>query len=146
MIIIGIMICLIFFMIIKNIDNIEIRKKIIKYLVLAMIFQIILFIIYRLNLNYIDREVYFSDAQLYWNATKEVMTYGRTDVYNRTYIYICAIIQKTSFILWVGWNNLFNILCIDLSVAMILIVLYSNMNTKITKNLKCLLYFTIYLD
>ena len=99
------------------------NKDLIKYIIIGIGIEIILLIIYRLNLNLIGREVYFSDAETYWNKTLELIKYGKTSGYNSLYYEMCFLIQKTSPFIWVGWNNIFNISCINMSLAIILKVL-----------------------
>ena len=144
MIIIVIMMIWIFLSINRNIENKTDKNKVLVCMIGAMIIQSIWLILYRTNLSYIGREVYFSDAEAYWNATKKLLL-GETIIeYNRLYIYICYFIQKTSPLIWVGWNNIFNILCIDLTVTMIINIAYKNAKCKDIKKITLLMFYTLY--
>lgn len=141
MIIIIIMISLIFFLINKNIKDITVRNKILIYMTIAVILQLIWFVLYRINLGYIGREVYYSDAEVYWDATKTLLLGNPIVAYNKTYIYMCYLIQKMSLFSWVGWNNIFNILCIDLSVTMTISIMYKEIKGK--KDIDKIVYLII---
>ena len=95
------------------------KKKTRIILFLGFLVEILLFVIYRVSLYYMGREVYFSDAETYWKNTLEILYTGSSTGYNGLYYYICAIVQKASPFIWVGWNNLFNITCLNLSFVMI---------------------------
>lgn len=144
MIILLLMIVAIFFIISKNITDKDLKKKIIKYLTIGLIFQLLLFVLYRMNLQHIGREVYFSDSEVYWEETKNVMNGMSSDAYNRTYIYICAIIQKTSIFTWAGWNNIFNILCVDLAIVLITVIIFKRKKDNKYHNLYFFLFFTLF--
>lgn len=144
MIILLLMIGIIFFIISKNITDKDLKKRVFKYVIIGLIFQSLLFVLYRMNLQYIGREVYFSDSEMYWEATKAVMRGEDTDAYNKTYIYMCVAIQKTSIFTWVGWNNIFNILCIDLSIVLIMVIIYNKSTDKKYWNLYFFLFCSIF--
>ena len=144
MIILLLMIVAIFYIISKNIGDKSLKKKLFKYFIIGLIFQSLLFTLYRMNLQYIGREVYYSDAEVYWEATKDVLNGNETNEYNRAYIYMCAIIQKTSLFTWAGWNNIFNILCVDLSIAMIIVVIYKRIKDERYNNLYFFLFCSLY--
>lgn len=78
--------------------------------------QLIILIIYRLELNFIwNRSVYWSDAEYYWLNTLDMLYYHKLDGYNILYTFYSYLIQITSPIISPFWINLSNILLIDLS-------------------------------
>lgn len=94
------------------------RKKLFIWFLFGILFEFILLIIYRFNLFNLNRIVYYSDAETYWYNTLELIKYGKSEGYNSLYYYLCFILQKTSPFIWVGWNNIFNITCINFSVVL----------------------------
>lgn len=117
MLIIIILNFIVFYLIKKyNLFNTK-KSRVILYS--SVLIEIVLFVVYRINLAQLGREVYFSDAETYWKNTLEILTTGHSDGYNNLYYRLCALIQKTSPFLWVGWNNLFNITCLNLSFILI---------------------------
>ena len=130
----------IMYILLKN--NIKNNKKIKKTIFYGLIIEIFLFIIYRLNLYFLGREVYYSDAATYWQKTLELIKYGKTSGYNSLYYEMCFLIQKTSPFVWCGWNNIFNITCINMS----LLIVIQNMIKKHTKidNIKWLIISIMY--
>lgn len=93
------------------------KRKIYIFVAMGIIVELVLFIVYRLNLKLVGRNVYYSDAEVYWINTLEILKTQHSYGYNPLYYYSCALAQITSPFLWVGWNNLFNIACINLSLA-----------------------------
>lgn len=117
----------------KNLNKLNL-KKVLRLFLYGLIFQLILFIIYRINLYCIGREVYFSDAETYWNNTLEIMKYGKSLGYNSLYYIMDFFVQLLSPFIWVGWNNLFNIACIDLSLVIVINrILNKNTDNKLDK-------------
>ncbi|MDD4375347.1 MAG: hypothetical protein PHR25_01015 [Clostridia bacterium] len=134
MLILFIMILYTFHILNKNIDDKCFKSKVIKILILGFIFQTVLLIIYRLELNSLGRIVYYSDANDYWNATLDIMNGNSTVQYNKVYYISCAIIQKCSPFIWVGWNNIFNILCVNLTIVISTILIYKTLKFKSDSN------------
>ena len=137
MIIIFLMIILSFILINKKIDNKVLTKKLSYIYVIALLFQIILFIVYRYELYKLNMEVYYSDATDYWNATLSILNGRTTAQYNGVFYYTCALVQLLSPFIWAGWNNLFNIMCINISILLVVISMYEylkkdNINIKLT--------------
>lgn len=130
LIIVILNILLIFFTkkLLSNFNKIN-QNKLKKIFFWGLIVEIIIFIVYRLELSFLDRVVYYSDAETYWNNTLEILNNGTSAGYNSLYYYMCALLQLTSPFLWVGWNNIFNITCIN-----IIILLASNIILKELKN------------
>ena len=122
-------------------DNIKNDKQLNKILCIGLCIETILLITYRLNLYYIGREVYFSDAETYWEKTLELIKYGTTSGYNPLYYKICYLIQKTSPFIWAGWNNIFNIACINLTLT---IILKNNISNNNGKNYKWIVFAIMY--
>lgn len=141
MIIILLQVVFIFYLLKKYIKDKEQYRHIRNIFIVGLCFQLLLFFIYRFNLYWLGREVYFSDAQTYWEATKTLLAGGMTDAYNKTYYMICYYIQKVSPFIWVGWNNLFNILCIDLCITFITVIMYQHNKAK---QISYFLYFTLF--
>lgn len=141
MIIIIIQLISIFYLLKKYIKDEKQYRRIKNIFILGLCFQMLLLFIYRFNLYWIGREVYFSDAETYWEATKTLLAGGPTDAYNRTYYMMCYYIQVFSPFVWVGWNNLFNIFCIDLCVVFITIIMFQNQKVK---QIPYFLYFTLF--
>lgn len=134
MILLVIMLAYIFYFLYKNIDNKEVRKKVIIVFAVAVLFQAILLLIYRLDLKSLNRDVYYSDAGNYWQATLDVLNGKGSNAYNEVYYITCSVIQKLSPFVWVGWNNIFNLLCVDLSIALCAVSIYKFLSKKNDKN------------
>src|SRR5690554_8234724 len=81
--------------------------------------QIALLLIYRIELFQLGREVYYSDATTYWEATKAMLNGYDFHAWNLGYVYYSVIIQKTTPFVSVFWVNLSNLLLFDLSVVLI---------------------------
>lgn len=139
MIILLIMLILIFQILNNNISKDDI-KDIRKIFIIALFFQLILFFIYQFDLAMVGRDVYYSDAEYYWEATKTILNGGQSLSYNRLYYTFCAIIQLLSPFVWVGWNNLFNILCVDMCAALATTIIYKKNKT----NVMYFLYFVLF--
>ncbi|GFR35997.1 hypothetical protein [Thermobrachium celere] len=116
LILILISVCL--YKVINKISDTKIRKIVTKKLLISIMFQLFLLIIYRLELKYLGRVVYYSDAEDYWRHTLEYLSGNYYSAYNEVYIWICYFIQKSSPFVWVGWNNIYNILITNLSIIM----------------------------
>lgn len=140
MLIIFIMLYYLYKILDKNIESSD-KKKIYKIFAFGLIFQLIMFILYRVGLLLVGRDVYYSDAEYYWEATKAVLKGEKSLAYNRLYYMLCAIVQLTSPFKWVGWNNLFNILCVDLSICLMLVIIYKY---KRNYNAQYFLYFSLF--
>lgn len=140
MLIILIMLYMLYRILNKNIQLID-KKKIYKIFVFGLGFQLVMFILYRIGLLSVGREVYYSDAEYYWEATKVILNGENSLAYNRLYYTLCAIVQLASPFSWVGWNNLFNILCVDLAISMVFVIIYKY---KKNHNAKYFLYFSLF--
>lgn len=140
--IILIIMLIIMFQILKNNISKEDINKIKKIFIVSLFFQLLLFLLYEFNLAMVGRDVYFSDAEYYWEATKLILSGGYSESYNRAYYTFCALLQVLSPFVWVGWNNLFNILCVDMCICMSTAIIYKH-NNKIN-NIKYFLYFTLF--
>lgn len=82
----------------------------------AFLMQFTLLFIYRLELKFLwGREVYWSDAEYYWNATLELLKYGKVTAHNILYVYYGWLLQITSPFVGVIWNNISNVLLLNLS-------------------------------
>lgn len=141
MIIIILQLILIFYLLKKYITNDDLYYKVKKLFIWGLSFQVLLLFIYRFNLYWLGRNVYFSDAETYWSITKTLLSGGTVDAYNKTYFITCYFIQKLSPFIWVGWNNIFNILCVDLSIILITVIMYKNDKQK---QISYFLYFTLF--
>ena len=106
------------------------NEKLKKIFIIGVVFELILLLFYRLDLLSLNRNVYYSDAETYWKNTLELINYGQSDGYNALYYKICYYLQIFSPFIWVGWNNLFNITCINFSIVFIV---YSLTNLEINK-------------
>lgn len=141
MVVLILQIIFIFYLLKKYIKDEKQYRHIRNIFIFGFCFQLLLLFIYRFNLYWLGREVYFSDAEAYWESTKILLSGGVTDAYNRTYYITCYWIQKLSPFIWVGWNNLFNILCVDLCIVFITIIMYQ---TNKTNQIAYFLYFTLF--
>lgn len=121
----------------------KINKKTIYIIIGGIIVQIILLVIYRLDLFYLNRVVYYSDAETYWNHTLELINTGTTVGYNSLYYYTGFLLQKTSPFIWAGWNNIFNITCINFSILLVVINFIKEGNKKINR-INSFIFFTMY--
>ena len=99
-----------------------------RYLCLAFLVQAFILIVYRLELASIGRNVYYSDAEVYWNATLSLLYGNPVRTWNMGYVYYCYIIQITSPFIWVGFINISNILLIDITI---LIFSYLMVNSQV---------------
>ncbi len=100
--------------------------KLKKYIFFAFIIQFFILIIYRLELSYIGREVYYSDAEMYWNATLDLLDGRVMFAYNMGYIYYSYLIQLTSPFIWAGFINISNLLLIDFIILFLTYLLIEN--------------------
>lgn len=96
------------------------------WLVLALGVQFLLVTIYRLELWTLGREVYYSDAEIYWNTTLALLKGADVTTWNMGYVYYCYLIQKTSPFVWAGFINLSNVLLIDLTGLSLAYVMIEN--------------------
>jgi len=64
------------------------------------------------------REVYWSDAEYYWDSTLKMIKTGFVAAHNITYVYYTWLIQMTSPFINVIWNNISNIMLLNLSFLM----------------------------
>lgn len=125
------------------------RKKLKKIFIIGFMFELVLLLLYRLDLLSLNRNVYYSDAETYWKNTLELINYGQSAGYNALYYKICYYLQMSSPFIWVGWNNLLNITCINFSIVFIV---YSLTNFEINnenddelyKKIKLLLILTMF--
>lgn len=88
--------------------------------VAGIAFQLLLLFLYRAELSMIGREVYWSDAEYYWNYTLAFLD-GRVGgvAYNIGYVYYCVALMLTSFSRNPVLINLSNLLLLDLSILIL---------------------------
>ena len=94
-------------------------RKITQTMLFAFLVQSVILLIYRLELSHLGREVYYSDAEIYWQNTQLLLDGGSLLGSQTGYAYFCALLQWTSPVQSVLWNNISNILLVDLSVLLI---------------------------
>lgn len=94
------------------------RIKLGSRLIIAILFQFVIVLIYRLNLDAIGREVYYSDAEVYWKESLILLNKGKLIGNQVGYAYFSAIIQFFSPFKSVVWNNISNVFLIDLAVLL----------------------------
>lgn len=97
-----------------------------KYVCLAFCIQVFILTIYRLELRALGREVYYSDAEVYWNATVALLQGWDVTTWNMGYVYYSYLIQITSPFVWVGFINISNILLIDITSLIFAYVMIGN--------------------
>ncbi len=84
-------------------------------LFLSFLLQAVILTLYRVELTSTwNRQVYWSDAEYYWNGILQFFD-GNRGFNNFGYILYGALIQMTSPFKSVFWNNLSNLLVLDLS-------------------------------
>lgn len=125
------------------------KKKLNKIFMIGFVLELILLVCYRLDLLSLNRTVYYSDAETYWKNTLELINFGKSDGYNALYYKLCYYIQMCSPFIWVGWNNLFNITCVNFSVVFIIYSLVNldrekNNDDKLYKKIKLLIILTMF--
>ncbi|GEM_PF-2122126 len=82
----------------------------------TFLIQFILLFVYRVELKFLwNRDVYWSDAEYYWENTLRLLNGIPTIFYNSTYVYYSYLIQKTSPFYSPLWNNISNLFLINLS-------------------------------
>lgn len=85
-------------------------------LLFSFLTQLLILVTYSVELRIIwGRTVYWSDAEYYWQATIEMLKGLKPEVYNFGYVFYSWLIQKTSPFVTPLWNNISNVLLIDLS-------------------------------
>lgn len=94
-------------------QNVKIKNS----MLIAFFIQIVIFALYRNELSILGREVYYSDAEKYWRETISILNGTSISTYGSQvgYIVWCVLIQKTSVFIWAGWNNISNILLLDIA-------------------------------
>lgn len=97
-----------------------------KYYIFAFIIQAIFLIMYRAELLGIGREVYYSDAEVYWHETKNMIETGSAGGWNIGYIYYSFLIQKLSFFESVALINVSNMMLIHLSISILGFIMLKN--------------------
>lgn len=128
------------FSFVKNIKNLGFYK-IKYYLLIALVIQSIVLLLYRVELNSLGRVVYYSDAEVYWNQTLALLQGYKLSNVQEGYVQFCSLIQKTSPFYSVIWNNISNLLLLDLSI---LIFSYLALKNNINKrNVKYFFILTI---
>ncbi|OED33126.1 hypothetical protein BHE17_11955 [Planococcus maritimus] len=118
--------------------SIKISRKIPNYflfVIILLVFQLGWLTLYRIELYSIGRDVYYSDASAYWNATKSFLLGYDFHSWNMGYVYYSAAIQKFSFFVSVLWNNISNLLLLFLSIVIFSYIMLkegiSSLNIKI---------------
>jgi hypothetical protein len=140
------------FVIIHQIESKELRKIVIQRYLYGLLFQSFFLILYRLELSNMGRQVYFSDAEVYWEHTLSYISGYFFSAYNDVYIWLSYFIQITSPNIWVGWNNIFNILLLNLTILMCAVGIYKAMTNKsysatiseISRNIRIFLNITLF--
>ncbi|AEH51665.1 hypothetical protein [Pseudothermotoga thermarum] len=85
-------------------------------LFISLLLQAVILTLYRVELTSIwNRQVYWSDAEYYWNGILQLLDGNMGGFNNFGYILYGALIQMTSPFKSVFWNNLSNLLILDLS-------------------------------
>jgi hypothetical protein len=85
-------------------------------LLFSFLTQLLILVAYSVELRIIwGRTVYWSDAEYYWQATIEMLKGLKPEVHNFGYVFYSWLIQKTSPFVTPLWNNISNVLLIDLS-------------------------------
>ena len=110
----------------------------------GLLIEIVLLIIYRYDLINMGRIVYYSDAQTYWYNTLEIINYGTSGGYNSLYYICCAFLQLTSPFLWVGWNNLFNLTCINYIIYFVISIIVKGNNQEKYEKIKYIIISIMY--
>lgn len=72
--------------------------KLSNVLIIGLSIQVITLVLYRINLDYIGRDVYFSDSEVYWNNTLQLLRGQKLTGYGTQvgYAYFCALIELLS--------------------------------------------------
>lgn len=96
----------------KHLDIKGIKTKI----YIAFIMQAILLVLYRINLMFLGRDVYYSDAETYWKEVLILLEGDKLEHGQVGYAYFTYLIQKTSPFVSVLWNNISNWMLTNLSV------------------------------
>ena len=90
-------------------------------LFLSFLTQFFILILYRVELEgFWGRDVYWSDAEYYWNALLSMLEGQKVEVYNILYVFYSYLLQVTSPFVSPLWNNLSNIFLVDLSFLFII--------------------------
>ena len=110
----------------------------------GLLIEVVLLIIYRCDLINMGRIVYYSDAQTYWYNTLEIINYGTSGGYNSLYYICCAFLQLTSPFLWVGWNNLFNLTCINYIIYFVISIIVKSNNQEKYEKIKYIIISIMY--
>ena len=115
----------------------------IKAITLFAIFeQTIILLVYRINLNTINRVVYYSDAEVYWDNTLTLLNGGHLIGSQTGYAYYCMLLQLVSPFVSVIWNNISNICLLDCSVLLLAHVMV--LGSVSQKNILLFLRFNLY--
>lgn len=136
-------------LLINRIKDKRMSKKIKLILYIGYAFQFVFFIFYRMELFSLGREVYYSDAEVYWLDTLTYLEGNRNYVFNASYIWTCVLLQKTSPFIWVGWNNIYNILIMDLSIvicSLFILENYKHNNREIDDKFRNKIYIYYFLN
>lgn len=120
------------------------QKKLYLLLGIGLLIELFLLIIYRYDLVNIGRIVYYSDAETYWRNTLEIINYGTSSGYNSLYYICCAFLQLTSPFLWVGWNNIFNITCINYIIYFVISIIVKRNDKEIYEKTKLIIITIMY--
>lgn len=105
---------------------IYVNKKLPKYnflIFFSILFQFIILLLYRYELNIKNMVVYYSDATYYWENTLNYLNNGFVDSYNIGYVFYSVLIEFLSPSISVVWINISNLLLLILSVIFITILM-----------------------
>lgn len=106
--------------------------KLSNVLIIGLSIQVITLVLYRINLDYIGRDVYFSDSEVYWNNTLQLLRGQKLTGYGTQvgYAYFCALIELLSPFYSVLWLNISNVLIVDISVLILCIIIYEDNHNR----------------
>jgi len=131
---------LLMFSITKNLNK-KYNFSIYKSIIIFLAFQLVALMIYRLELNALDLEVYYSDSAVYWDTTKKLLEGYKYTTWNMGYVYYCYFIQKLSLFISPIFINISNLLLINLSILNICLLMNKENINK--KNIKLFYFITM---
>lgn len=112
------------------------------FIFISGLFQFFILFVYRYELKLLNRDVYYSDAEVYWDVTLKLLKNIDAEFYNMGYIYYAYLIQKTSLFISPLLVNISNIMLINLSI-LILAYLFC-ITGKDKQNIQVFLGFLLY--
>lgn len=112
-----------------------------RMILFALLLQVFLLMIYRFDLMALGRIVYYSDAEEYWKNTLTLLNGGKLIGNQTGYAKLCMLIQMTSPVRSVVWNNISNLLLLD--NAVLLLMLYGSNHNVNPSNIKMIAMVTM---